>query len=333
MAIRTDRDRRNAEDLAHCRHRPTGERQHASRCGRGHARRPLDLARLDAAIAPFDGATRAQVRRVIARGRSLGRRPRVFGLVGDSVTADPRFLGAFSSSTPDTFHLMPQVRERLRTTVGYDSTATIIDYYRGQDAQQGRDSFRADRAARDGAHSTWALPKTATDAAPLVSMVRTLSPAVAIVMYGSNDGTTRFVPLDELAARFERQMTRIVDRLEEEGVVPVLSTLPRHLSDPTHPPCDTGPGDLSNWRWAVQNSRLSAVVAELACRRHLPLIDLRYAMDGLVHFGIGPDGSHPNSFQGGSARLDEDGLQCGFNVRNYLTLRMLTQLEELLEAN
>ena len=31
------------------------------------------------------------------------------------------------------------------------------------------------------------------------ALVRSLSPAVALVMYGSNDATTRFVPLDDLA--------------------------------------------------------------------------------------------------------------------------------------
>jgi hypothetical protein len=152
-------------------------------------------------------------------------------------------------------------------------------------------------------------------------------------MYGSNDATARFVPLDDLARAFEQRMSRIVALLEDAGIIPVLTTLPRHLTDPTHPDCDRKAGDLSNWRWAVQNSRLSAVVAQLACARHLPLIDLRYAMDGLVNFGIEADGSHPNGYVPGSARLDADGLQCGFNVRNYVTLRMLKQIKEHLEGH
>ena len=127
-------------------------------------------------------------------------------------------------------------------------------------------------------------------------------------------------------------MTAIVDQLEAAGIVPVLSTIPPHTGDPARPLCDRFPGDLSNWRIAVQTNALSAAVAELACARALPLVDLRHGLDALSDAGIGPDGVHPNAHRGGAGKLDAQGLQCGYNLRNYLTLRMLRQLAPLLDA-
>ena len=39
--------------------------------------------------------------------------------------------------------------------------------------------------------------------------------------------------------------------------------------------------------------------------------------------GVGPDGVHPSLYSRGGGVLDEHGLECGFNVRNFVTLRML----------
>jgi hypothetical protein len=65
------------------------------------------------------------------------------------------------------------------------------------------------------------------------------------------------------------------------------------------------------------------VVASIACEKKLPLIDYRWALDPLVAHGLGPDGVHPSLYFKGGGVLDEHGLECGFNVRNFVTLRML----------
>jgi hypothetical protein len=206
---------------------------------------------------------------------------------------------------------------------------TILDVYRGKDVRAGMDSFVAPRAAKVGAQSRWAIEGKPD---PLGKLVKGASPAVAVVLYGSNDAAVRYGTIDELVAQYRERMAVILDRLEEEGIVPILSTVPRHTLDPKRALCDQAPGHASNWRMAVQTSAVSAAAAQLACERALPLVDLRWALDAVLNHGIGPDGVHPNAHRGGAGRLDSRGLQCGYNVRNYVTLRMLARVWPLLDS-
>ncbi|MBI4953143.1 MAG: hypothetical protein HY908_14005 [Myxococcales bacterium] len=295
-------------------------------------RTPHDLGRLDEAVLAFDAETRDHVRAVAARGAALGRKPRSFGLVGDSMTAAPYFLHGFAATAGEPVVHSAAVAARLRTTVDGVPDRTIVDYFRGADVQLGIDAFGARRAAKVGARTEWALsPPSQPTLSPLGNLVARISPSVVLVMYGTNDAGTRFVALDELTARFEQELLRIVDFVEAAGIVPVLSTLPRHTDDAGRRDCSSEPDDMTDWRLAVQTTAVSAAAARLACRRHLPLIDLRWALEGLPNHGIGEDGVHPTNFAGGSAVLDEHGLACGYNVRSYLALGMLKALKEELE--
>jgi hypothetical protein len=94
------------------------------------------------------------------------------------------------------------------------------------------------------------------------------------------------------------------------------------MHDKRFPDCSSD-GAPSNALYAIQTSAASAEVARIACERHLPLIDYRYALDPLLDHGVGHDGVHPSVYAKGGGFLDENGLQCGFNVRNLVTLRML----------
>ena len=67
-------------------------------------------------------------------------------------------------------------------------------------------------------------------------------------------------------------------------------------------------------------------MADLACRRHLPLIDLRWALDPLLDHGVGPDGIHLSVHPSGGGVLDGSGLACGINVQNLVTLRELARV-------
>jgi hypothetical protein len=89
------------------------------------------------------------------------------------------------------------------------------------------------------------------------------------------------------------------------------------------PDCPSGSTSGANERFAAHATALSAAVSELACLRHLPLVDLRWALDPLLDHGVGPDGVHLSVHPSGGAILDEAGLQCGTNVRNLVTLREL----------
>ena len=141
-------------------------------------------------------------------------------------------------------------------------------------------------------------------------------------MYGTNDAQFYGPALGTMAASFGAALRAVVDALEARGVIPILTTLPKHMRDGRFADC-AAPTATSNASLMVQTNIASAAVAAIACERHLPLIDYRYALDPLPNHGIGPDGVHPSYYYQGGGVLDERGLECGFNVRNLVTLRML----------
>ena len=281
---------------------------------------------------PLDQATMLKVREIAARGAKLRRRKRVVGLVGDSMTVSGAlFRSLTSTADSDRIVLAPEVRRALQTRVDGDDARTIIDFYRGVKAQriqgQWHDSFSALRAAKVGARTPWAL--TGGAVSPLSKMIEQLSPAVAVVLYGGNDAAFRVAPPERLADDFERDMSRLLDALEAQGIIPVMNTLARHGDTPGIDACGKR-GEMTNWRIAVHTNAINVRAAQIACKRHLPLIDLRDAMDAADSRGLGSDGIHPTVYLRGSAVLDARGLRCGYNQRNYLTLRMLKLLKEAL---
>ncbi len=321
LARQHPRDARDAADLATCRFEKSGHDALGDACGA--TPHEVSLDRLDEAVLPFDEPTKDKLRAQWNKGRARGLAPRVFGLVGDSITASPKFLTPVVQSGS---LLAPDVATRLRV-----GDTSVIDVYRDVPVVGGLDSFRAPRAAKVGAPSGWATPPGITPAANVVGgLLATHRPAIVVLMFGSNDAATRFVSHAELVSGYRARMTRLLEQLDEAGVIVILNTVPRHMHDPARPSCDKNEGDLSNWRMAVQTSAVSAVAAELACARHLPLIDLRHAFDALLNHGIGPDGVHPNAHPAGAGRLDAEGLRCGYNARNYVTLRMLRQIHATL---
>lgn len=329
-------DGRDSAALERCHDLRTGAGQASARCGMGEAAPSVDWRRLDAAVLHLDEATRAHVCAVASRGRALGRQGRAFGLVGDSMTVSGAFLRPFSASRQGAFELAPEAKRRLSTSVPGRSGGTIIDYYRGVDAQRVRgswtDSFGAPRAAKVGARSSWALVGDRDHPSPLALMVRGLSPAAAVAVFGGNDAAFRVAAPEQIAEAFEIDLGRVIDALEQRGVVPILSTIARHGAAPGLPACRAERGEPTNWRLAVQTNAVSAAAARLACRRHLPLVDLRHALDAAPDHGLGTDGVHPSDYVGGAGMLTAKGLQCGYNIRNYVTLRMLKTVKELLES-
>ncbi len=299
------------------------EQPTAALCGQQGKAHPVDMARMIASALPLDPTTTAHVRTIFAAGRAKGRRADVFALVGDSITIDHSFLRPFGVASYDQrVVLSPAVREALLI----DGERTVVDLFRGVaigDAGRGSyDSFRAPRASKIGARAKWALSySTALHSTPLDDIVATLSPAYAVVMYGTNDA--QWFAASEIGKEFAEQLRIIVDQLEARGVVPILTTIPKHLRDKRFSDCPTPGSTSSNWRYAIQTNMANAAIAQIACERQLPLIDYRYALDPLVAHGVGPDGVHPSLYSRGGGVLDEQGLQCGFNVRNFVTLRML----------
>ena len=302
------------------------EQPSAAQCGLPRFARAVDVARMLEGAVPLDPSTQAHVRDVARAGRAQGRRADVFGLVGDSMTIDRAFLRPFSANAGDRVALGPVVAEALRV----DAERTIVDVFRGvaaaHDGDESVDSFRAPRAARVGALTAWATTPDAHGTTPVARMIDELSPAYAIVMFGTNDAANRIASPDVLAKDFEADLAKIVDALEARGVVPILTTIPKHMRDKRFADCPVKGTPKSNLRYVVQTNAISAAVASLACERHLPLIDFRWAIDPLLDHGVGKDGVHPSRFYKGGGLLDEAGLQCGYNAKNLVTLRMLADV-------
>jgi len=304
-------------------------------CGHVDGRAPPDLAALMAAAPPLDLAVAARVRAIFADGAKKRSRANVFALVGDSMTLEPQFLTPFGAGAQLPVIVPDAVRDALRIMNGAPGE-TVIDVFRGVHAYGALDAFRAPRAARTGARVTWALePDAATHETPIDAIVRQLSPAYAVILFGTNDADFLIEPLDRLATRFASALRALVLALEARGVVPILNTVPKHMRDPSLPDCSAHPGDRSNARLMIQATIASDVAAEVARERHLPLIDLRAALDPLLNHGISTDGVHPVFYPkraitrgegGGGGVLDEHGLACGVNARSFITLRMLAHV-------
>ena len=299
-------------------------------CGQLASFAAPDVARLVASVPPLDALTSQRIRAIFADGAAKGRRANVFGIVGDSVSLESQFLTPLGAAPSSSIVLDPAARDALLL----DDGTTILDFFRGIRAYGPLDSFRAPRAAKTGARVTWPLERDAsTGESPLETMVRTLSPAYAIVLFGTNDALLLIEPLDRLATRFATGLRALVVALESRGIVPILTTVPRHMRAPTLPDCSARDGDRSNARLLVQTNIVTDVVTALAIDRHLPLIDLRAALDPLLNHGIASDGIHPTFYPrrlGGGAILDRHGLACGYNARTFVTLRALAQVRNVI---
>lgn len=319
-------DARDEASARSCVDPGTGPSRLAKRCGLDGPEPLVALDALEESVLHFDRPTRDHLRAIARRGRELDRNPHAFGLVGDSMTVSGAFLRPYGDGEP--IVVAPELEPSLWSETAGGS---IFDWYSGQRIERfsgrWRDSFTATRAAKIGARALWATEGGRMS--PVARMIDRLSPSVAIVLFGGNDAAYRIQPFDELAEQFERDLVRIIDMLEERGVIPVLNTIARHGDSPGLSNCGGG-RQMSDWRMTVQTNLLSARVAELACERHLPLIDVRHAMDTAVNLGLGSDGVHPSYFARGAGVLDARGLACGYNVRNFVTMKMLAQLVDLL---
>jgi hypothetical protein len=133
----------------------------------------------------------------------------------------------------------------------------------------------------------------------------------ALVLFGGNDAQ------NENERVFVQRLVRLVEQIEERGVVPILgSALPRRNS--------------SKDRWIRRFNDITAAVAK---HWALPYIDYHTALSSLPRKGLAHDGVHPNVLGEGGVRaacqLTENGLRHGNNTRNLLTLQMLDALRRL----
>ncbi len=251
-------------------------------------------------LAPLSPFTPAMVERLRAiRAVSDRRQDDVFMKVGDSSTVSRGFLECFAEADEVALD-------------GRDELGETIAFF-GQRHAGGRDSYRrTSLAAAEGWSARQVLEGRPS---PLLREVRAIRPRFAFVMNGGNDveGHNDYT--------YATRMLRIVEILEENGVIPVLNSLP--------PRADDADADA----WAQRYNQISWAVA----RAHrLPYLDYRQVMEALPRRGLAGDGVHPNIFvegnRGHACQLTEEGLQFGHNARNLLAIRALDALRRTVVA-
>jgi hypothetical protein len=224
------------------------------------------------------------------RARAPERDDRVFMKLGDSHTVSRLYLHCLGEDGVD--------------LAGNDHLADTLAFFReGLDGR--RDPFRREsRAAGVG----WSVNRVIGSA--LRDEIRETDPRFATVLFGTNDVQ------GEMPAKYWARMSVLLDELESEGVIPVLSSIPPRSSR-----------DANQWV-----RRFNLVVEALARDRRLPLYDLHGDLAGLPGAGMSRDGVHSSVEYSGrmpaACRFDESGLRYGFNVRNLRTLELLDRLRE-----
>ena len=319
-------DARTAAALERCENLRTGLGKLSKSCGLGE-RTAKDRARFLDAVPALDEETKTHIRELHRRGKQLGRKPDVFGLVGDSITVSTDFMAPFSSNVKRKVELDDESRAALT----FASGETVIEVFRKTLAEPketgDRDSFSAFRAAKVGASANWAIE--GEPLSPAAELMKRVNPSIVIVTYGANDAAAKNGTPEQLADEFERHIMAIVRFFEERGVVVILSGEMRHGDAPGVKACPSD-GKPNDWAIAVATNATVARMAEIACREQLPFIDLRHALDAATNYGLGPDAVHMTTFQQGGGVLDARGLDCGNNIRNFVTLLALKRVREAL---
>jgi hypothetical protein len=145
---------------------------------------------------------------------------------------------------------------------------------------------------------------------------RDLAPAVAIVMYGTNDVGYRDDP-----AHFRDGLREIVRLSIDWGVIPIVSTIPPRLD---------------RRRVGRRVPAYNRAIARVAREEQVPLLNYWRSLQGprVIHFGLGGDGVHPAVLGRCRPRclaLDfgRRGLRYGVNLRNLTALQALHKVRRV----
>jgi hypothetical protein len=264
-------------------------------------------------IPSLDGPVGEHVREIAAAGAALGNDADVFAKIGDSITESGSFMQDIACADPAWGRW-----SELAPTVGYYRDHLFPRHYTSVYCGVADSFSRASASAVAGWSAASALeplrhpPAGCAAISALSCEYKLLHPAVALIMYGTND-VESYTP-----QAFAENLHAIVDRSIAVGVIPVLSTIPARL-------------DGKHRNALVQ--RFNRIVVAIAAEERIPLWNywrsLRVA--GVVHAGISDDGIHPNIYDGdNSIDFTRRGLRYGYNRRNLGALRVLDRIRSTL---
>ncbi len=172
---------------------------------------------------------RSELRSVYKLGILDGNRPAVFAKVGDSITRTPHFLKDIGCG--------------VEVLASHQSLASTITFFRGtpfppdftsawcgvansftRDSVTAQNGWTADEPLRRFSNPASECPPPHDN--PLRCELHLLKPSIALVMLGTND-----LEIND-QNNYRKKLTRIVQELMVNGVVPVLSTIPPRLDNP-----------------------------------------------------------------------------------------------------
>lgn len=237
-----------------------------------------------------------QILAIYERGQAFGLHPDVFVKVGDSISVAAQWLKpvaegftqtadyAYLDEVIDSFTVESFARSSAATGIGWSAYGVLQPEYVMSD-----ECFPAE--------------------SPLMCEYRLMQPAIALIMFGTNDVGI----LDP--AEYRYNMTRIIETTIGQGIIPVLSTIPPRID------------------YEERVDRFNQIVRDLAAEYHLPLVDYFAAMWTLPGFGLDEDGVHPNSPPHGfvgSVDFSAENLYYGYVARNLVTLQMLDAVHRVI---
>lgn len=226
---------------------------------------------------------------IFARGRELGNKPNVFIRLGDSITAEQRFLYAYAGKG---YFLGPY--EYLQDTIDFFAGTFGL---RNETAKSGYTSASINDAG--WSNPAFCLPGET----PLLCEYRLKKPAVAIIYFGPND--MQHMSLGS----FDANMTMLVNNLIDLGVIPVLTTFA--ISPQMHPGVD---------------QLFLAVIRRIAADQGVPLIEFHDAANTVPGCGVIEDGYHLSIREDGLMVFTGDQAVFGATLRELMTLQMLDEL-------
>ncbi|MDH5678987.1 MAG: SGNH/GDSL hydrolase family protein, partial [Nitrospinota bacterium] len=239
------------------------------------------------------------VKEIYRRGAANGMRPDVFAKMGDSITAYPPFLFPIGDGRYEVgrhWRLLP-----------------VIDKFTLRKLEKGKNSFNrvsyAGVRAWGAEHALQVGLSPCPDITPVECEIKTIKPAFAIVMFGTNN-------VDRNYDQFVVDMEKIIQILIREGVVPIISTIP----------------DAPWTKKAAEEAHMAnRFILEMAQRYRVPALNYWRALQDLPDKGISHDGVHPSVAPEGSGVFTPEALRYGHNVRSFTFLQTLGKLTAALD--
>jgi uncharacterized protein YraI len=238
----------------------------------------------------------SRARQIYRAGQKLGNHANVFSKVGDSITASQYFL-------------LP-IGQGHYQLGAYTQLQKVIDYFSAAPARDGRNSFENPSLA---AHDGWSTSTVLNPAeawsqvcqpgeTPLTCEYRVVKPAVALIMLGTNDMAVNTPDV------FKSNLSGIVQTTIDNGIIPILSTVPYHEGYDAAVPV------------------FNQIIVDTANAYRIPLWDFHRVLEMLPNHGL-VDGTHPTPPSNGDLNLAADfspvNLSYGYTLRNLTALYAL----------